>query len=63
MMKNARAGSPASITPELLNTAPKYAGTLGAETYVLHDIKVTEKGIKKGLSLLRHDEEPQPFYV
>ena len=34
-----------------------------AETYILHDIEVTEKGIQKGLSLIKHDEDPQPFYV
>ena len=33
------------------------------ETWILHDLEVTEKRFQKGLSLLKHDEASRPFYV
>jgi hypothetical protein len=43
---------------EITETMNKFA-----EAFVSHDIEVTEKGIVKGLSVDKGDDERPPFYV
>jgi hypothetical protein len=34
-----------------------------AEAYILNDIEVTKKGMRKGMNMIKQNEPDQPFYV